>query len=80
VRARAGLNPMDVKRGIDRAVTAIADELVKLSRSVTPVAVVTIGGANEFEMKEKACVENACTRRGQRSKKASCRQMFSLAT
>jgi hypothetical protein len=35
VRARAGLNPMDLKRGIDQAVTAIADELGKLSRSVT---------------------------------------------
>ncbi|MCC6610008.1 MAG: chaperonin GroEL [Burkholderiales bacterium] len=31
----AGMNPMDLKRGIDKAVTAVVDELKKLSRPCT---------------------------------------------
>src|SRR5215469_8301856 len=34
----AGLNPMDLKRGIDRAVTAVVDELKKKSRKITTPA------------------------------------------
>src|SRR4051794_25550502 len=31
----AGMNPMDLKRGIDKAVLAIVEELKKLSRNIT---------------------------------------------
>ncbi|MGA9013908.1 MAG: chaperonin GroEL, partial [Acetobacteraceae bacterium] len=31
----AGMNPMDLKRGIDRAVTAVVDELKKRTRKIT---------------------------------------------
>src|SRR5271157_4840031 len=34
----AGMNPMDLKRGIDRAVTAVVDELKKKSRKITTPA------------------------------------------
>jgi chaperonin GroEL len=34
----AGMNPMDLKRGIDRAVTAVLDELKKKSRKITTPA------------------------------------------
>jgi chaperonin GroEL len=34
----AGMNPMDLKRGIDRAVTALVDELKKKSRKITTPA------------------------------------------
>ena len=32
----AGANPMELKRGIDRAVEAVVEELKKLSRPVAP--------------------------------------------
>jgi chaperonin GroEL len=34
----AGMNPMDLKRGIDKAVTAVVDELKKRSRKITTPA------------------------------------------
>jgi chaperonin GroEL len=34
----AGMNPMDLKRGIDRAVTAVVDELKKRSKKITTPA------------------------------------------
>ena len=34
----AGMNPMDLKRGIDKAVTAVVDELKKKSRKITTPA------------------------------------------
>src|SRR6201996_2259690 len=34
----AGMNPMDLKRGIDRAVTAVVDELEKRSKKITTQA------------------------------------------
>ncbi len=34
----AGMNPMDLKRGIDRAVTAVVDELKKRTRKITTPA------------------------------------------
>jgi chaperonin GroEL len=34
----AGMNPMDLKRGIDRAVTAVVDELKKKTRKITTPA------------------------------------------
>src|ERR1700683_99728 len=34
----AGMNPMDLKRGIDKAVAALVDELKKRSKKITPPA------------------------------------------
>ncbi|MGC1294589.1 MAG: TCP-1/cpn60 chaperonin family protein, partial [Alloacidobacterium sp.] len=34
----AGMNPMDLKRGIDRAVTAVVDELKKKTKKITTPA------------------------------------------
>src|SRR6187455_587211 len=34
----AGMNPMDLKRGIDRAVTAVVEELKKISKKITTPA------------------------------------------
>jgi chaperonin GroEL len=52
----AGLNPMDLKRGIDRAVTALLDELKKRSRKITTQAetaqVGTISANGEVEIGE----------------------------
>ena len=31
----AGMNPMDLKRGVDKAVVALVDELKKRSRKIT---------------------------------------------
>ena len=41
----AGLNPMDLKRGIDQAVTAVVDELKKLSKPTTTSKEITQVGA-----------------------------------
>ena len=35
----AGMNPMDLKRGIDKAVTALVEELKKRTRKITPLDV-----------------------------------------
>src|SRR6187455_511307 len=34
----AGMNPMDLKRGIDKAVTAVVEELKKISKKITTPA------------------------------------------
>jgi chaperonin GroEL len=50
----AGMNPMDLKRGIDRAVTAVVDELKKRTRKVTTpaetaqVGAIAANGENEI--------------------------------
>jgi chaperonin GroEL len=50
----AGMNPMDLKRGIDKAVTALVDELKKRSRKITTQAetaqVGTISANGEAEI------------------------------
>ncbi len=50
----AGLNPMDVKRGVDKAVVALVDELKKRSRKITTEAetaqVGTISANGEAEI------------------------------
>src|SRR6516225_9797788 len=50
----AGMNPMDLKRGIDRAVTAIVDELKKKTKKITTpsetaqVGAIAANGENEI--------------------------------
>ncbi len=50
----AGMNPMDLKRGVDKAVTALVDELKKRSRKITTQAetaqVGTISANGEVEI------------------------------
>ncbi len=50
----AGMNPMDLKRGVDKAVTALVDELKKRSRKITTEAetaqVGTISANGEVEI------------------------------
>ena len=50
----AGMNPMDLKRGIDKAVTAVVDELKKHSRKITTPAetaqVGSIAANGDFEV------------------------------
>jgi chaperonin GroEL len=50
----AGMNPMDLKRGIDRAVTAVVDELAKRTKKITSQAetaqVGTISANGEAEI------------------------------
>src|SRR4051812_22735475 len=50
----AGMNPMDLKRGIDKAVTAVVDELKKRTRKITTPAetaqVGTISANGESEI------------------------------
>src|SRR6201982_824397 len=41
----AGMNPMDLKRGIDRAVTAVVEELKKRTKKITTPAETAQGGA-----------------------------------
>ena len=41
----AGMNPMDLKRGIDKAVTAVVDELKKRSKKITTPAEIAQVGA-----------------------------------
>src|SRR3984957_2907369 len=41
----AGMNPMDLKRGIDKAVSAVVDELKKRSKKITTPAETAQGGA-----------------------------------
>jgi chaperonin GroEL len=52
----AGMNPMDLKRGIDRAVTALVDELARRSKKITTKAetaqVGTISANGETEIGE----------------------------
>src|ERR1700691_5714079 len=40
----AGMNPMDVKRGVDKAVVALVEELKKRSKKVTSQAATAQGG------------------------------------
>jgi chaperonin GroEL len=50
----AGMNPMDVKRGVDKAVIALAEELKRRSRKITTQAetaqVGTISANGEVEI------------------------------
>src|SRR6185312_16158646 len=52
----AGMNPMDLKRGVDRAVVALVDELKKRSKKITTQAetaqVGTISANGEAEIGE----------------------------
>src|SRR5689334_6033359 len=41
----AGMNPMDLKRGIDKAVTAVVEELKKISKPCTTTKEIAQGGA-----------------------------------
>ena len=62
----AGMNPMDLKRGIDRAVTAVVDELKKKSHKITTpaetaqVGAIAANGESEIgKMISKRCRRSA---------------------
>ncbi len=60
----AGMNPMDLKRGIDKAVVIVVDELKKMSKNIASNAEIcqvgTISANGEQEIGEDGACRPAC--------------------